>query len=131
MGTRFIPTTESMADEEYKKMIVRAERGPPPSFLPTVYTDKISGIHANFMRESLEKSGLDPDNLDNHELGAESFEASELQPQEKDEKKAWRDVWSAGHGVMNIHEISSVKDVVSKLKEEYEAARKSLLGSKI
>ena len=32
--------------------------GPSPTFLPTVYTDKISGVPGNFLRKSLELNGL-------------------------------------------------------------------------
>mgnify|MGYP006940051808 CR=1 FL=1 len=44
MGTRFIATKESMASNEYKTMMLGAKTGPPPTFLPTVYTDQISGF---------------------------------------------------------------------------------------
>jgi nitronate monooxygenase len=45
LGTRFIATRESMASDAYKHMLVHARDGPAPTFLPTVYTDKISGAH--------------------------------------------------------------------------------------
>lgn len=41
MGTRFIATIESNASEEYKQMCTTSKDGPPPFFVPTVYTDKI------------------------------------------------------------------------------------------
>ena len=43
LGTRFIATRESMASDAYKQMLINYKDGPAPSFLPTVYTDKISG----------------------------------------------------------------------------------------
>jgi len=46
MGTRFIATQESMADPAYKEMLTNYKDGPAPTFLPTVYTDKISGAAA-------------------------------------------------------------------------------------
>ena len=46
MGTRFIATQESMADPAYKEMLINYKDGPAPTFLPTVYTDKISGAVA-------------------------------------------------------------------------------------
>ena len=61
MGTRFISTTESLADKEYKSMLTNAKTGPSPSFLPIVYTDKVSGVYANFLRESLQRVGLNLD----------------------------------------------------------------------
>lgn len=63
MGTRFIATKESLASDMYRKLLVEAEVGPGPSFLPIVYTDQLSGIHANFLRNSIERVGLNPDDL--------------------------------------------------------------------
>ncbi|KAI9102405.1 hypothetical protein DFS34DRAFT_389769 [Phlyctochytrium arcticum] len=73
IGTRFIATKESMAPEAYKQMLIDAKTGPAPTFLPTVYTDKISGVNANFLRLSLERSGLDPENPMDETLGKEDF----------------------------------------------------------
>lgn len=39
-------------------MCITEKLGPSPTFLPTVYTDKISGVNANFLRKSLENNGL-------------------------------------------------------------------------
>lgn len=63
MGTRFIATKESRAVDQYKQMCIDSKIGPSPTFLPVVYTDKISGVYANFLRKSLENNGLDPNNL--------------------------------------------------------------------
>ena len=48
MGTRFINTTESLADEAYQEMIInsRAE--------DIIYTAAVSGVNASFLRPSLE-----------------------------------------------------------------------------
>ncbi|RKO90664.1 hypothetical protein BDK51DRAFT_15583 [Blyttiomyces helicus] len=73
MGTRFIATQESMAEEAYKRMIVDSKNGPAPTYLPVIYTDKISGVNANFLRKSLERAGLDPDNPQGEGLGEEDF----------------------------------------------------------
>lgn len=40
--------------------------------------------------------------------------------------KAWRDIWSAGHGVGSIHDIPSVADLVNRLTTEYAAAKASV-----
>jgi nitronate monooxygenase len=44
LGTRFIATRESMADEAYKAMLLSS------SAKDIVYTPAISGVHANFLR---------------------------------------------------------------------------------
>lgn len=105
MGTRFIATAESRAVDAYKQMIHDAQ------VADIVYTDSVSGVNANFLRESLVNAGLDPRNL----------------PPKKDldmagEAKAWRDIWSAGHGVAAIRDIPHVGELVARLEDEYKAA---------
>jgi nitronate monooxygenase len=73
MGTRFIPTKESKAVDAYKQMCVDSKEGPSPSFLPTVYTKKISGVNANFLRQSLLNNNINPDSISVEELGEEDF----------------------------------------------------------
>jgi nitronate monooxygenase len=76
MGTRFIATVEADASDDYKNMIVNAKnaaRNARPTYLPIVYTDRISGVHANFLRESLTSVGLDPSKLENQPPVTEDF----------------------------------------------------------
>ncbi|ORZ30703.1 oxidoreductase [Catenaria anguillulae PL171] len=117
LGTRFIATKESMAQDGYKNMLVTAKSGPAPAFLPTVYTDKISGVYANFLRDSLAQAGMDPDKLAQADAVEEDF--SKLNA---NESKAWRDVWSAGHGVLNIHDVPTTQQLVDRLAQEYQLA---------
>ncbi len=53
MGTRFLATAESMAQPEYKEMILKAQAG------DIIATSKISGVNANFLKASIERAGLD------------------------------------------------------------------------
>ena len=93
MGTRFISTQESRAQDPYKQMVndsVAAD---------IVYTRKISGVFANFMKKSLLAAGFDEKAL----AGTKDIDfGSELQPPEEGEAGAWRDIWSAGQGVGSI-----------------------------
>lgn len=107
MGTRFIATRESLAEDAYKKMIVDAEAK------DIVYTDKVSGINANFMIQSLRRAGLAPED----DAGAPDLEIG------KDEAKAWKHVWSAGQGVGEIEDIPTTRQLVDRLAREYEEAR--------
>ncbi|MCB1897852.1 NAD(P)H-dependent flavin oxidoreductase [Cognatazoarcus halotolerans] len=109
MGTRFIATRESMAQPEYKQMVVDSAAG------DIVYTDAISGTNANFMWPSLEKAGFDRTQL-SISVGKGKIHGI------ADEAKAWRDVWSAGHGVATIHDIPSVAELVARMGAEYDAA---------
>lgn len=107
MGTRFIATEESRADPAFKEMTVGC--GPED----IVYTDKVSGIRGNFMRPSLEAAGL-------AEAGDGSGKAVDMGP--KDERKSWKEVWSAGQGVGEIRDVPTVAALVERLKGEYDEA---------
>ena len=96
MGTRFITSTECAAQEAYKQMVVDAT----PEDI--VYTDKISGVHANFLRKSLPEDWT-PDRTPE---GA----------------KRWKDIWSAGHGVAEISEVLPVERIVDDIVREYHDA---------
>ncbi len=107
LGTRFIATEESLAPDSYKAMLVEAEAR------DIIYTPAISGIPANFIRQSLEQAGLDPDNLP---PTPKIDMAEELDP---DAGKAWKDIWSAGEGIGSIHDLPSTTDLIARLKNEY------------
>ncbi|MBP8134264.1 MULTISPECIES: nitronate monooxygenase [Zoogloea] len=109
MGTRFIATHESYAKEGYKQMVMASNAG------DVVYTDAISGTNANFLWPSLEKLGHQRDEL---VQGVGKGKLKGL----ADEARAWRDVWSAGHGVATIHDAPPVRELCDRLAEEYRAA---------
>ncbi len=96
LGTRFIPSVECGAQDAYKQMVV--DSGPEE----IVYTDKISGVHANFLRRTLPEDWT-PDRTPE---GA----------------KQWKDIWSAGHGVAEIHDITTIENIVDALVREYHDA---------
>lgn len=109
MGTRFVATRESMAPQAYKQMIVDCGAA------DIVYTDAISGANANFLWPSLQQAGYDRDAL------AVSAGKGKLHDM-SEEARAWRDVWSAGHGVATIHDIPTVAQLVDRLADEYRVA---------
>ena len=109
MGTRFINTEEASADKEYQEMIVES------GTTDVVYTAAVSGVNANFLRKSLEEAGLTKDMWDKKvkiDFGKELDAA-------KAESKAWKTIWSAGHGVTSINDVLSVKDLSNRLKKEF------------
>ncbi|WP_209123842.1 nitronate monooxygenase family protein [Alkalihalobacillus sp. BA299] len=108
MGTRFIATTEAIANEEYKSMLVESDVD------DIIYTDAISGVNANFLIPSLEKAGFDLENLQK----PDTIDVTH----DQNEAKAWKDVWSAGQGVGAIKKVQPIADVVGELKEEYQQA---------
>jgi nitronate monooxygenase len=108
LGTRFIATKESRAEEEYKRMIVETQAK------DIIYTPKISGVAGSFLRPSIEAAGLDPENL---EPKKEVNFGKEL-----DAKKAWKSIWSAGQGVGSIDDIPTTAELVARLGREYDEA---------
>ena len=120
MGTRFIASQEAHANSAYKDAIVQAQAA------DIVYTDYFTGILGNYIKQSIENAGLDPNNLPAGDPGA----FAKLSQENKDgaASKAWKDIWGAGQGVGLIHDIPSVAQIVDTLETEYRAARKRLLG---
>ena len=121
MGTRFINTQESLADEGYKDMIINSKAD------DIVYTAAVSGVNANFLKPSLEAMGITEEMWKNSKKIDFGKELSAAEA----EAKAWKTIWSAGQGVTSITDSPSVKDLVDKLKEEFVDAiedQKSLLG---
>ncbi len=109
LGTRFIATQESLASDAYKKMLVDCHAS------DIVYTDAVSGTNANFLWPSMEKAGFSRDML---VAGAGKEKLHEV----GDENRAWRDLWSAGHGIGTIHDAPPVAELVARLAGEYRAA---------
>lgn len=108
MGTRFIATQECLASNEYKEMIVES------GISDVTYTAGVSGVNANFLSKSIENAGIDI-----HEKKKEDF--SKLTGEHA---KAWKDIWSAGHGVAEIKDIPTVSDLVEEIKKDYKDALK-------
>lgn len=112
MGTRFLATAESRATEAYKAMLLASGTE------DIVYTPSISGLPANFMRQSIEAAGLDVANLP-PPLGLH-------RPDLPEGVRPWRDIWSAGHGVGAINDLPPVVELVARLIDERAAARRRL-----
>jgi nitronate monooxygenase len=110
MGSRFIATRESLAPEEYKQMMLRA------AAKDIVYTDAVSGVPANFLRESLEANDFDVVELLKRGLG--SGKLKDL----GDEAKAWKTIWSAGQGVGGVQDVPGAAELCARLKSEFDAA---------
>ncbi len=115
IGTRFIATPEANAVEGYKQMIVASNAE------DIVYTDLFSGVHGNYLRESVKRIGMDPDNLPKGDKSSMNFGSGGNQ-----KVRAWVDIWSAGQGAGQINEVLPAGEVVAKLEREYRAARQRL-----
>jgi nitronate monooxygenase len=115
MGSAFIATTEANADADYKKGIVDGRAA------DIVYSSLFTGVHGNYLRKSIERAGLDPDNLPDGDFKTMNFSQSANTP-----AKAWRDIWGSGQGIGAVMESVSVADFVARLESEYHAAKDEL-----
>jgi nitronate monooxygenase len=113
LGTRFLATTEAHVLPEYKQMIVDSGSD------DVVYTSLFTGVKGNYLRKSVTAAGFDPDNLPEADKSKMNFGSGG-----NVEKKAWRDIWSAGQGVGNIHDVIPTRELVARLIVEYADAKR-------
>ena len=114
IGSRWLATTESNVDDAYRQAIVDS------SAADIVYTNLFTGVHGNYLKKSIVAAGLDPDNLPVADKTAMNFGSG------SSKAKAWRDIWGAGQGVGLMDEVLTVAEVVDRLRNEYQAARRRL-----
>lgn len=117
MGSAFIATHEANADERYKQGIVDGVAS------DIVYSNLFTGVHGNYLRQSIENAGLDPDNLPEGDLKTMNFGSGG-----NTEAKAWKDIWGCGQGIGAIKSVESVAQFVDRLYDEYQAAKSELLA---
>ena len=112
IGSAFIATQEAVAVPEYKQMIVDSRSE------DIVYSNLFTGVHGNYLRGSIERSGMDPDNLPESDPSAMDFGGS----------KAWKDIWGSGQGVGSVDAVVPAADLIARFKREYAAAKARLAG---
>lgn len=115
IGSRWLATKESNVDDAYRQAIVESAAD------DIVYTNLFTGVHGNYLKKSIVTAGLDPDNLPVADKSAMNFGSGG-----GSKAKAWRDIWGAGQGVGLMDDVPSVAEVVTRLKSEYDAAKKRL-----
>lgn len=106
MGTRFIATEEAEVEADYKSMLVTSE------IKDLIYTDTFTGVKCNFLKPSIARTGVD----------LKSYQAKTHVDLDLGESNAWKDFWSAGHGVSGIKDILPMNELVQQLKNEYQGA---------
>ena len=115
IGSRWLATPEANVDDAYRQAIVESAAD------DIVYTNLFTGVHGNYLKKSIVNAGLDPDNLPESDKTAMSFGSGG-----SSKAKAWRDIWGAGQGVGLMDDVPSVAEMVARLKEEYQAARRRI-----
>jgi nitronate monooxygenase len=111
IGTRFVAAAESLAGDDYRGMLLAAEMA------DVVTSRAVTGVSANWLRPSLERAGYDVDGV-----GPADF-SGDLQG-----AKAWKDLWSAGHGVGSVRSVGTVQAIVDELAADRAAALQRLAG---
>jgi nitronate monooxygenase len=115
IGSAFIATKEANAPQGYKDTIVEARAN------DIVYSNLFTGVHGNYLRQSIVRAGLDPENLPVSDPSAMNFGSGGNQ-----DAKAWRDIWGSGQGVGAIDTVLSAGELVAKFAEQYEDAKAEL-----
>ena len=115
IGSAWIATKEANADQAYKQEIVDSKAA------DIVYTNLFTGVHGNYLRGSIEKAGMDPDDLPESDPSKMNFGSGG-----NSKAKAWKDIWGSGQGVGHVESIDSVADRVDQLEREYLAAKEEL-----
>jgi nitronate monooxygenase len=115
MGTRFIATHESMADQRYKDMLVSSSAD------DVLLTRAFTGLQTNMLRPSIVAAGLDPESLPERG-GIEISKDIDVGARESRPSR-WRDVWSAGHSTSGVLEVLSVAELIDQTRAEYQSAR--------
>jgi nitronate monooxygenase len=115
VGSAFIATKEANAPQGYKDTIVEARAN------DIVYSNLFTGVHGNYLRQSIVRAGLDPENLPVSDPSAMNFGSGGNQ-----DAKAWRDIWGSGQGVGAIDTVLSAGELVAKFAEQYEDAKAEL-----
>jgi nitronate monooxygenase len=115
IGSAFIATKEANAVEGYKDNIIEAKAA------DIVYSDLFTGVSGNYLRQSIEKAGMDPNNLPKGDISTMNFGSGG-----NSEAKAWKDIWGSGQGIGAIKEVQTVAEFVDQLEAEYRAAKTSL-----
>ena len=113
IGTRFIATEEAHADIQYKNMLINS------SISDIIYTPQFTGVNVNLLKGSIESLGINPKKVTPPRIGKPSKLTLWWKHQYMKRRKAWKDIWSAGQGVSNIHDIIPVSEYVDRLESEY------------
>ncbi|MEM9551549.1 MAG: nitronate monooxygenase family protein [Pseudomonadota bacterium] len=110
IGSPFIATHEANAQPAYKQMIV--ESGAEDIVTSSLFT----GVSGNYLKSSITRAGLDPDNLPSADASSMNFGQGSSKP------KAWKEIWGAGQGIGAVDAVTDVATLVDRIDQEYRAA---------
>ena len=116
MGTRFIATEEANDDIGYKKMLEESAAS------DIVYSSLFTGVHGNYLKPSIDKAGLDSNNLPEADKSSMNFGSGG-----NTDAKAWKDIWGSGQGIGGIVDSPPVQELVDRIQSEYEEATQEFI----
>ena len=119
IGSPFIATDEANAIDEYKQCIVEGGAS------DIVYSSYFTGVHGNYLRQSIERAGMDPKNLPERDPTSMDFAGGE------GAKKAWKDIWGSGQGIGAVKAVTGAGEMVERMIGEYREAKAELLAKVI
>jgi nitronate monooxygenase len=111
IGSPWIATVEANADQAYKDGIAEGRAS------DIVYSSLFTGVHGNYLRGSIVRAGLDPDNLPEGDVTKMNFGSGG-----NTKVKAWKDIWGSGQGIGAVTAVETVADRVDRLEAEYRVA---------
>ena len=120
MGTRFIATRESLADDAYRSMLVDATAD------DVLLTRAFTGLPTSMLMPAIRRAGLDPATLDetiSPASAAELFGGAPRDAGSADSPRRWRDIWSAGHSVSGVRAVQTAEALVAEVAQEFHSAR--------
>ena len=106
-GTPFIATPESLAQQGHKDMLTRIDAD------GITLSDLVTGIPANFARESLIAEGI-------------LTEAGEALHHGALDLASWKTVFSMGHGCGAVRDIRPASDLIDDLARQWQIARQMM-----
>ena len=105
MGTRFIACPETLVEDRYRQMLLRARAE------DVTATAAVTGVACSWLTESLGEAGYSDTRLSS--TGRIDF--SDVHG----EQKPWKDIFGAGQGVGQIDRIETVREVADTIVSEY------------
>jgi nitronate monooxygenase len=115
VGSPFLASTEANTQPDFKQMVV--DCGAKDIVVANCFT----GANASFLLPSVVANGLDPASLWRAERSAVNISGG------GSDRKAWRDIWSAGQGIGAVKRVEPAAEFISWLADDYERARHTLV----
>lgn len=105
MGTRFIACPESLINDEYRGMMLRAQMD------GIVAITAVTGVLCRWLKESLAACGFDETRI----ASQGNIDFSDVHGGHK----PWKNIYGAGQGVGFVDHIATVQAVADQLYAEY------------